>query len=151
ISAIGTVSAANGVNLTVETSGIVKEVMFQANDRIEAGDVLVQLEDEMQQADLAAAETQAALDQQTLERARELQRRGVGSQSNLEAAEAAASASAAQVMKLQAALNQRQLRAPFSGTIGISQIELGQYLTPGEVVATLQDLDTMRVNFTVPE
>lgn len=151
IDAIGTVSAANGVDLTVETTGIVEEILFSANTRVEKGDVLVRLDDEMQRADLAAARTQAELDRQTLERARELQRRGVGSQSTLDQAEAAASASASQVAKLEAALNQKQLRAPFSGMIGIPRIELGQYLSPGTVVATLQDLDHMRVDFTVPE
>ncbi|MCT8988793.1 efflux RND transporter periplasmic adaptor subunit [Chelativorans sp. SCAU2101] len=151
IDAIGTVSAANGVDLTVETTGIVEEILFSANTRVEKGDVLVRLDDEMQRADLAAARTQAELDRQTLERARELQRRGVGSQSTLDQAEAAASASASQVAKLEAALNQKQLRAPFSGVIGIPRIELGQYLSPGTVVATLQDLDHMRVDFTVPE
>src|SRR5690606_10161124 len=145
------VSAANGEDLTVETTGIVEEILFSANTRVEKGDVLVRLDDEMQRADLAAARTQSELDRQTQERARELQRRSVGSQSTLDQAEAAASASASQVAKLEAALNQKQLRAPFSGVIGIPRIELGQYLSPGTVVATLQDLDHMRVDFTVPE
>jgi len=151
IAAIGTMAAANGVDLTVETNGVVEEILFEANGRVNAGDILVRLNDEMQKADLAAAQTQAALDQQTLERARALQQRGVGTQSNLDQAEAAASASAAQVQKLQAALNQKVLKAPFSGTIGIPRIDLGQFLTPGTIVATLQNLDTMRVDFTVPE
>ncbi|WEX10464.1 efflux RND transporter periplasmic adaptor subunit [Chelativorans sp. AA-79] len=151
IDAIGTMGAANGVDLTVETNGIVEEILFQANSRVQAGDVLLRLDDEAQKADLAAAQTQAALDQQSLERARALQQRGVGSQSSLDEAEAAAAASAARVQSLQAALNQKVLRAPFSGTIGIPRIDLGQYLTPGTRVATLQDLDTMRVDFTVPE
>jgi len=151
IAAIGTMGAANGVNLTVEAAGIVVEVLFKANSHVNAGDVLVRLDDEIQRADLAAAQTQANLDQQTLERARALQQRGVGTQSSLDEAEAAASASAARVQSLQAALNQMVVRAPFAGTIGIPRIELGQYLTPGTMVATLQNLETMRVDFTVPE
>ena len=94
---------------------------------------------------------QAAANQQTLARTKELRSRGVGSQSDLEAAQAAASASASQVAKLQAVLDQRQLKAPFSGTIGLPRIDLGQYVSPGVTVATLQNLDTMRANFTVPE
>jgi len=151
IEAIGTMAAANGVDLTVETNGIVEEILFKANDRVNAGDVLMRLDDEAQKADLAAAQTQAALDQQTLERARALQQRGVGSQSSLDEAEATAAASAARVQSLQAALNQKVLIAPFNGTIGIPRIDLGQYLTPGTTVTTLQDLETMRVDFTVPE
>lgn len=151
IAALGTASAANGVDLTVETTGIVNEILFNANRRVEAGDLLVRLDDEVQQADLEAAQSQAALDQQMLDRARELQQRGVGSQSSLETAQAAATASASQVAKLEAVLNQKRLRAPFAGTMGIPRIDIGQYVSPGTVVATLQDLERMRVNFTVPE
>ncbi|TIW56291.1 MAG: efflux RND transporter periplasmic adaptor subunit, partial [Mesorhizobium sp.] len=69
----------------------------------------------------------------------------------LDAARAAADASAAQVNKLQAVLDQKQLSAPFGGTVGIPKIDIGQYLAPGNSVVTIQDLDTMRVDFTVPE
>src|SRR5690606_36657622 len=69
----------------------------------------------------------------------------------LDAANAAFQASTAAVLKAQAALNQKQIRAPFSGTIGIPRLEIGEYLSPGSVVATLQNLETMRVDFTVPE
>src|SRR5690606_34504458 len=91
-SAIGPVSALRGVDLTVETTGIVKEVLFRANQRIEQDEILVQMDDAMQQADIAAARTQARLDEQALERARELQQRGVGSAVALQSAEAAAAA-----------------------------------------------------------
>lgn len=151
IEAIGTVSAVRGVDLTVETAGIVKDIRFSANQKVEAGAVLLQLDDAVQQADLAAQKAQAALDQTALKRAVELQKRGVGSDVTLDNARAAASASEAQVSKLQAILDQKQLRAPFGGTAGIPKIDIGQYLTPGTVVVTLQDLDTMRVDFTVPE
>src|SRR5690606_38926309 len=92
-----------------------------------------------------------ALDKQSLERARELQNRGVGSISTLEQASAAAATSQAQVAKLEAVLQQKQLRAPFAGTIGIPRVDEGQYLAPGTTVATLQDFSTMRADFTVPE
>lgn len=151
ISAIGTVAANRGVELTVETTGIVKEVNFEANQVIEAGAVLVQLDDVVQQADLAAARLQANLDKQALQRAQELQQRGVGSTVALQAAEAAAAASASQVEKLEAMVQQKQLRAPFGGTLGIPRVELGQYISPGTAVVTLQDLEIMRVDFTVPE
>ncbi len=151
IDAIGTVAAARGVDLTVETTGIVREMSFSANQRVERNAILLSMEDAVPRADLEAARTQAALDQQSYERALELQQRGVGSSSALEAAQAAASASAAQVEKLQAVLQQKQLRAPFGGTIGLPQVDEGQYLSPGTIVATLQDMDTMLVNFTVPE
>ena len=151
IEAIGTVSAVRGVDLNVETSGIVKEILFNANQKVEAGDVLVQLDDAIQKADLDAAKAQAVLDKTSLERAVELQKRRVGSDVNVDSARAAAEASQSKVASLQAALNQKQLKAPFDGTVGISRIDLGQYIAPGTTVVTLQDLETMRVDFTVPE
>ena len=151
IDAIGTVSASRGVDLTVETTGIVKELNIATNQRVEEGEVLVRLDDAVQQADLTATRAQAALDKQALERALELRERGVGSAVTLQAAEAAAAASAAQVEKLEAVLQQKQLRAPFAGKLGIPRIDEGQYLTPGVAVVTLQDIDTMRADFTVPE
>lgn len=151
IEAIGTVSASQGVDLTVETAGVIKDVLFRANQQVGDGEVLIQLDDAVQKADLEAGKTQAALDKTTLDRATELQKRGVGSDVTLEQARAGYSASQSQVAKLQAVLDQKQLRAPFSGTIGIPRVDLGQYLAPGTIVATLQDLETMRADFSIPE
>jgi membrane fusion protein (multidrug efflux system) len=151
VEAIGTMSANSGVDLTVETAGIVKEIRFQANQKVKAGDVLLQLDDAVERADLEAAKAQAALDQTSLTRAQSLVKSKVGSEVALDQARATASASASQVKKLQAVLDQKQLKAPFSGTVGISKIDLGQYLAPGTAVVTLQDLETLRVDFSVPE
>lgn len=151
LEAIGTVNAAQGVDLAVETSGIVERIFFSANERVTEDDLLVQLEGTVQRADLAAAQAEADLDQQSLVRALELQRRGVGTEATVDAARAAATASTAAIDRLQAVVDQKQVRAPFSGMMGIPRIERGQYIAPGDVVATLQDLDTMRADFSVPE
>ncbi|MCB1488339.1 MAG: efflux RND transporter periplasmic adaptor subunit [Bauldia sp.] len=151
IDAIGTVGAAQGVDLTVETTGVVEAINFTANERVARDKVLVQLDDAKERADLEAVKAQAALDQQALERALELQKRGVNTDVTVDSARAAATASAAQVARAQAVVDQKQVRAPFSGTIGIPRIEVGQYISPGTKIATLQDLRTMRVDFTVPE
>ncbi|MGE0847645.1 MAG: efflux RND transporter periplasmic adaptor subunit, partial [Flavobacteriaceae bacterium] len=151
IEAIGTVNAARGVDLTVETAGVVKTIHFEANERVSKGQFLLQLDDAVQRADLEAARAQAALDQQSLERARELQKRGVSTSVTVDTAETTASASQSQVAKLEAVLEQKRLQAPFDGTVGIRRVDVGQYLTPGTVVATMQDLDNMYADFTVPE
>lgn len=151
IETIGTVGASRGVDLSVETTGIVKDILFDSNERVETNEVLVQLDDAVQRADLEAARTQAGLDQVALARAIELQQRGVGTTATLDSARAAAETSASQVNKLQAVLDQKQLKSPYSGVMGIPRIELGQYVQPGTVVATLQNLDTMRADFSVPE
>ncbi|WP_425373305.1 efflux RND transporter periplasmic adaptor subunit [Mesorhizobium denitrificans] len=151
LEALGTVNANQGVNLTVETTGVVKDILFTANEKVQAGQVLLQLDDAVERADLEAGKATLANNRLVLQRALELQQRGVGSQSTLDDARAASSTSEAQVNRLQAILDQKQLTAPFAGTVGIPRIDDGQYLQPGTTVVTLQDLDRMRVDFTLPE
>ncbi|MFD1913061.1 efflux RND transporter periplasmic adaptor subunit [Halodurantibacterium flavum] len=151
LTAIGTVNAIQGVDLTVEAAGVVQEILFESNSRVEAGQMLLRLDDRVQTADVEAARTQQDLDRVNLTRARELQGRGVATSSSLDAAEAAAQASEAQLARATALMEQRQLSAPFGGTIGLPRVDLGQYISPGTVVATLQDLDMMRVDFSLPE
>ncbi|MFC4625043.1 efflux RND transporter periplasmic adaptor subunit [Daeguia caeni] len=151
IEAIGTANAINGVDLTVQLSGIVDKISFNANQRVKQGDILLQMEDSIQKADLASAEAQALLAQQNLKRADILRARGVGTVSEVDTTVSSAAAADAQVEKMRATLDQKMVKAPFSGIIGIPKIDLGQYLTPGTVIATLQNLDRMRVDFTVPE
>ncbi|MET3646810.1 efflux RND transporter periplasmic adaptor subunit [Phyllobacterium ifriqiyense] len=151
IEAIGTVSAIQGVELAVEVAGIVKDIPFKANQMIEKGEALLQLDDAIEKADIVAAKAQDVLADQTLERARTLNTRGVGAVSSVDEAQSASLAKKAEIAKLQAVLDQKLIKAPFKGTVGIPRIELGQYLSPGTVVVSLQDLNTMRVDFTVPE
>jgi membrane fusion protein (multidrug efflux system) len=151
IEAIGTARAAQGIELSLETSGRIEEVNFSSNDAIEAGQLLVQLDDDVEQAGLVAARAAVKLNEQTLERTLELRSRGVNAEANVEEARANAESAGAEVARLEAVLSQKSLRAPFSGTIGLPQVDEGQYVAAGTAVATLQDLDTMRVDFTVPE
>lgn len=151
IEAIGTARAKQGVELGVETPGIVKEIRFQANDEVEAGQILVQLDDAIEQADLAAAGATLNLSEIQLERQRTLQARGVTATNDLDEAQASAASARAEVEKLTAVTRQKALRAPFAGTAGIPQIDVGQYLPTGTVYATLQDLKAMRVDFSVSE
>lgn len=151
IEAIGTVYAAQGIDLAVEATGVVREVNFRANDEIDQGDLLVQIDDTIERAEIVAAQSQVDVSNQALERAQTLSDRGVSSASTVQEAEAAAASANAQIERLQAVLSQKALEAPFSGTIGLPRVEVGQYVSAGTTVATLQALDTLRVDFTVPE
>lgn len=151
IGAIGTANASQGVDLTVETAGIVRSINFSSNQTVTEGDVLVQLDNVVLRAEVEAARTQAEFDNDNLVRARELQRRGAATNVSLETSAAAARASQAQLARAEALLEQRQLNAPFSGTVGIPMVDLGQFVSPGDPVTTLQDVNTMRVDFSVPE
>jgi membrane fusion protein (multidrug efflux system) len=151
LEAIGTARAAQGVELAVETLGIIEAILFEANDEVEAGQHLAQIDDAIERADLAAAQAELDLAETQLERAQELRQRGVTAINDLDVAQAGASSARSQVVKLTAVMDQKSLEAPFSGTIGIPQVDPGQFVDPGTVYATLQDLERMRVDFSVPE
>ncbi|SDE75937.1 efflux RND transporter periplasmic adaptor subunit [Rhodobacter capsulatus] len=151
LEAIGTAAAVQGTDLATEAAGIVREIRFAANDRIEKGQALVQIDDRQERADLDAARAAETLAETALTRAKELRLKGVSASSALDEAEAAAIEARATVAKLEATLSTKQLTAPFAGTIGIPQIEIGSYVTPGTVFATLQDRSRMRVDFTLTE
>ncbi|TCQ78383.1 membrane fusion protein (multidrug efflux system) [Ochrobactrum sp. BH3] len=151
IEAIGSANATNGVDLTVQVNGIVDKINFKANQEVKQGDVLLELENSIETADLVAAKAEAVLADQNLKRAETLRARGVGAVSDVDTTAAAASAKQATVARMQAVLDQKTVTAPFDGIIGISKVDLGQYLTPGTVIGTLQEIDKMRIDFTVPE
>ncbi|PVE24241.1 efflux transporter periplasmic adaptor subunit [Microvirga sp. KLBC 81] len=151
IAAIGTAKAANGVELAFETAGIVKEIKFKANQNVREGDVLVQLDDTVERADIQDVQAAVKTAESAFERAKTLSSRGFGTEANLDQASALLAAARSRLARLQATLEQKALKAPFSGVIGIPRIDVGQYLQPGSVIASFQDLDSMKVDFTVPE
>lgn len=151
IETIGTALAGQGVDLSTEAAGVVRDIPFAANDRVEKGELLLQIDDRSERADLEAAQANLALARTELERAQALKDRGVSSANTLQTAQAAATAAEANAAKLQAILETKRLTAPFSGTIGIPQVEPGQFVTAGTPYATLQDTATMRVDFSLTE
>ncbi len=151
VEAVGTALARQGVDVATQASGVVKEILFKANEKVKAGQTLVRLDTEVEQADLIAAEAAVRRDTQALQRSKALQGRGVSTQANLQDAQAQLDTSRSQLERIQATIRQKEIQAPFDGTIGLARIDLGQYIQPGTVIATLQDLDTMKVDFTVPE
>jgi membrane fusion protein (multidrug efflux system) len=151
IEAFGTVYASQGTDVAVELGGVVKAIMFKANDRVTSGQVLVQIDDAVERADLLGDQSNLTTAKEALDRAQSLQKRGVGTSVTAEIAQAAYNRAQSDLAKLQATLEQKAIKAPFTGIIGIPRINLGQYVQPATVVATLQDLDKMKVDFTVPE
>lgn len=151
IESIGTIVARRGVDVATRAAGVVTAIEFASNDEIEKGALLVQLDDEVELADLIAAKANVNRDEGALKRSLQLSDRGFSSTSSLDNAKAALDASRSQMQRVQAQINQKKIVAPFAGTIGIARVDVGQYLSVGSVIATLQDLKTMRVDFTVPE
>ena len=151
IGAIGTAKAANGVELAFEIAGIVSEIKFKANQEVRQGEVLVQLDDTIERADVQDVQAAVKTAESSFERARTLSTRGYGTEANLDQASALLAAARSRLARIQATIEQKALKAPFSGVIGIPRIDVGQYLQPGTVIASFQDLSSMKVDFTVPE
>jgi membrane fusion protein, multidrug efflux system len=151
IDAIGTISASQGVDVAGQVAGVVASINFKANDKVATGQVLVQIEDSVEQAGMTAAQSSVAVNQDALDRTKALFDKHVATSADLQAAQNKLDLAKGALEVLQARLAQSAIKAPFSGTIGIPRVDLGQYIQAGTTVATLQDLTRMRVDFTVPD
>lgn len=150
-SAVGTVLAVRGVTLGAELGGIVRDIGFQDGSRVKKGQVLVQLDTSSEAAQLMGAEAEAELARLTRARVQSLHAQGANTQSELEAAQARAVQAEATVANLRALIAKKVIRAPFDGRIGIRQVELGQVVSPGGPVASLQSMDPVHVEFLLPQ
>jgi membrane fusion protein, multidrug efflux system len=151
VEAIGTVEAVHGVTIAADLPGLVSRIEFQSGKKVRAGDVLVRLDTRQEQAQLAAADAQRSLTTVNLERMKGLRDKGVTSQAEFDRAAAEHKEAAARTGETQATIGRKTVRAPFSGVLGIRQVNLGQYLKPGDPIVELQSLDPVYVNFSVPQ
>ncbi|MED5526883.1 MAG: efflux RND transporter periplasmic adaptor subunit [Pseudomonadota bacterium] len=149
--AVGTVVAMQGAQLRVEAEGRVKTIAFTAGAEVASGAPLLYLDDEVEQAQLKEAQAAAALAQLTEKRARELITSHNISQGELDQARATVQQTQAQVAYIQALIDKKILRAPFAGRLGIRQVSLGQFLDKGSNVVSLQSLDPIYVEFSLPQ
>lgn len=149
--AIGTLKAIQGVELTVEVPGTVQQVLFESGQKVSRDQPLIQMSSEVEQAGLASAEAALGLAQVELGRARNLVGRQMISRSEFDRLNAEARQAQASVEQFKASLAKKRILAPFAGTIGIRQVEVGDYLGSGTLIATLQDLSRLQVDFFLPE
>jgi len=151
LAAIGTLRAIQGVTLTAEVSGTVSAVQFVSGEKVKVGQPVVQLESDVEQATLRTAEADLGLAQVEYERGKSLVGRQAISKSEYDRLAAQLNRSTATVAQLKASLDKKRILAPFSGTIGIRQVDVGDYVSPGTEIVTLQDLSTLQVDFFLPE
>ena len=151
IEAVGTARAAQGADIAAEVAGLVKEVKFKPNARAASGELLVQIDDSIERADLLAAEANTKLYAAQLARSKALLGKGFVSQANLDTVQAQLAVAKSASERAKAVIAQKSIEAPFGGTLGIARIDAGQYIAAGTIVVTLQDLDRMKVDFTIPE
>jgi membrane fusion protein (multidrug efflux system) len=151
ISAIGTIAAVQGVTVSADLPGTVARIGFQSGTSVREGAVLVELDTRQERAQLAAVDAQRDLARINFERMLGLVKEGVVSRADYDRATSEHKESEARVGEIRATIDRKTIRAPFSGILGIRQVNLGQYLSAGDPVVPLQSLHPIYVNFGVPQ
>ncbi|MGL4455568.1 MAG: efflux RND transporter periplasmic adaptor subunit, partial [Plesiomonas sp.] len=151
IEAIGFIEPNQGVFVSTQTPGIVKQINFNSGDQVTAGTVLVQLDDQVERANLQAAQAKLPSVKATYQRYLELSKTKFVSKSSLDEAQANYASLLAQIESLKATIDHYKIRAPFSGIVGIRNINLGQYLQPGTNIVRLEEVSVMKLRFTIPQ
>jgi membrane fusion protein (multidrug efflux system) len=151
LNAVGTLIAVHGIDLSSEISGLVREVKFKSGDDVQAGSILVKLNADTELAQLNALQTSVDLAAIVLKRDQAQFAVQAISQAQLDTAKADLKNKTALVDQQAATLAKKTIRAPFSGRLGISAINPGQYLNPGDKIVTLQTIDPIHVDFYLPQ
>jgi membrane fusion protein, multidrug efflux system len=151
LTSIGTLTSSHGVDITSQVAGIVTEVYLESGASAERGSSLVQLDIAVELADLASSKATLQEADVAYKRQEELIAKRVTSEANLDTARAKRDTALAATKKIEAVIAQKTINAPVSGRLGIRKVERGQYVSPGMVLVTLQQLDPIRVDFPMPE
>jgi membrane fusion protein, multidrug efflux system len=151
LEAVGSTRAEKGANLSSQVSGIVKAIHFQSGAKVEKGTLLVELEAADDIAHLQALKAAEALAQLNYDRSSHLLKTDVVSQQTADTDLATLKSDQAQVAQQQALVGYKSIAAPFSGRLGIRQVDLGEYIAPGTSIVTLQQLDPIFVDFYLPQ
>jgi membrane fusion protein (multidrug efflux system) len=149
--AIGTFRAVQGIDIAPQIGGKVTAVHIDSGQDVEAGALLYEIDHSVEEADLASHLATLKNANLTLERQQKLTVSGNAAKANVDAAEATRDSTKAAVARVRATIDQKLLTAPFSGRLGIRKIDLGQYVSPGTSLITLQQLDPIYVDFPLPE
>ncbi len=151
VDSVGTLTAINGASLSAEVAGIVDSINFKSGQDVQKGDVLLTLRPNSDSAVLAQLQAQARLDAITYARDEKQLAANAISQAQLDTDRANLDAANAQVAAQQATMNEKIVRAPFAGRLGIRQVDLGQYLQAGTTIVTLEQLNPLFVDFYLPQ
>lgn len=151
IDAVGTVEPIQGVLLENEVAGVVASINFANGEAVEAGAVLVELDIKVERAQLRAANADLGLAEVEYERNQRLRESGNIPQSQLDRAIADLERAKAEVENIEAIIDRKTIRAPFSGRVGIRRINLGQFLSTGAPIVSVQAFDRVYINFNLPQ
>jgi membrane fusion protein (multidrug efflux system) len=151
LSAIGSVTAAKGVAISNDAPGVVARISFDSGRDVKQGQVLVELDASVERAELASALARMELAALTARRSRALVASNSISQAQLDTDEAQLRTATTDAAGLQAQIDRKTVRAPFSGRLGIRDVNLGQYLSAGTTLTVLEAIDSVYVDFTLPQ
>ena len=151
ISATASVSPVQGVTVSAEVGGRVTQIAFESGAMVDAGKVLLQLDTSSEDAQLASAQAAEALAKTELVRVQKLGKRDLAAEDAVDRAEAQVKETVAQVAVIRALIAKKTVRAPFAGRLGLRLVNLGQILSEGDSIVTLQTLDPVYVDFSVPQ
>lgn len=152
LSAIGNFVAINGVDVNSEASGNVIKIDFESGQFVEKNAPLITIDDSVDQAMLKFNQSDLTLKQLDFQRQTDLFKRGATPSSSVDVAKANLQQAQAKVEQIQAQINQKHISAPFSGRLGIRQVNIGQYISPGQTsIVSLQSLDPLYLEFYLPE
>lgn len=149
--AAGTLKALQGINLSIEVPGVVTQLHFDSGQVVKQGQTLLQLENQAERAALDVALADRSLARQNFQRGRELVAINAISQEEFDRLSAEFNRNNAVVAQRRTALDKKRIVAPFNGTLGIRQVNIGDYLQSATVIASLQDADSLYVDFHIPE
>jgi len=151
LDSIGTMTAVHQVTVSPEVAGRIVAVKFESGAAVKTGDVLVQLDDATERADLATFQAQARLATVNLARQQKLAQNQFSTKATIDELKSQLDQANAGIMKSQATIQYKVIKAPFDGMLGIRQIDLGEYLGAGTAIVTLTDLDNLYIDFSLPE
>lgn len=151
VSALGTLQADQAITIRPEITGIVTSIDFKDGQRVSEGDLIITLNDEDLKARLMQAEARLTLTRANYQRAEQLVKQGSGTARARDEALNDFKSAEAEVAAAKTALDKATITAPFPGIVGLRQVSLGQYLTAGQDIATLADVDNLRIDFRVSE
>lgn len=152
ISAVGDFSAINGVEINAEVAGKITQLHFDSGQFVLKDTPLINLDDSVEKATLQFNQADLALQSINYKRQLDLLKRGATPSSSVDESHAKLMQAQANVDKTQALINQKHIKAPFSGRLGIRQVNLGQYVTPAQTeIVTLQSMDPLYLKFNMPE
>jgi len=151
LAAVGSLRAVRGVDVTTEVAGLVREITFNSGQEVKAGQVLVRLNDDSDRAQLASLKAAAELAQTVYTRDKAQYDIQAIAKAQLDSDAADLKSKRAQVDQQAALVDKKTIRAPFAGRVGITTVNPGQYLNPGDAIVTLQAIDTIYADFYLPQ